>query len=137
MSKQLLKPKRLFLSVCLALMTMFLGPHSVVAQQSAVSNASFSLSGGETISHSFNLTPGETLTLMFTVSLSNATNCVEVSGEFGGVVDYNQTSSSKSFGDVYPFSPSVTGTQKLTYSTCPNVPKCTEAGKFSVTYARE
>jgi hypothetical protein len=113
---------------------MLLVPHSAAAQQSIVSSVSFSLSGGETVSHSFNLTPGETVTLMYTVSLTNATNCVEVSGQFGGAVDYNQTSSSKSFADIYSFSANLAGTQELTYSTCPNVPKCTEAGKFSVTY---
>jgi len=113
-----------------------------VSAQPAESSLTFSLSGGETLSHSFRVSGGDILKMTYQVTLSNATDCVEVSGAFEQdyaplrSIDYNQTSalSSKTFNGVHSFPINVTGTQTMTYSMCPNVPKCQGTAMFSATY---
>jgi len=136
---------RAFIVTGVLILVVLAGTQPVHAQLFE-STVTFSLSGGENISHSFKLATGDALTLSYTVTSTNDTSCVEVEGSFEqqvspgvasqNVTNYNQTirPQLRTVWDQHLFVIPFSGKETITFSSCPSVPSCEAPASVTATY---
>ncbi len=115
-----------------------------VTAQEVGTTVDFSLSGGGSISHTFNVTNGTQPKVTYSLTTSNSSACVEVTGSVEqvdkipiNVTLYNLTFPPAKFNSSYSYTFPKAGaneTVSMSYSMCTTVPACQDKVKVSAKY---